>query len=76
MRDVFQNRCKSIVCKQEAYLLELIRCIHLNLLLAGPVKDLAALMRYQWCGHSVLKGSRTLPGQAVQEVLEMFWKNA
>ncbi len=38
---LFQNRYKSILCQEEAYLAELVRYIHLNLLRAGIVKDLS-----------------------------------
>lgn len=37
---LFQNRYKSIVCQEDAYLKELVRYIHLNPLRAGLVKDL------------------------------------
>lgn len=40
---LFQNRYKSIVCQEEAYLVELVRYIHLNLLRSGLVKDLNEL---------------------------------
>lgn len=43
---LFQNRYKSIVCEEEAYLLELVRYLHLNPLRAGIVSDLEALARY------------------------------
>ena len=32
---LFQNRYKSIVCQEDAYLMELVRYIHLNLLRVG-----------------------------------------
>ena len=72
---VFQNRYKSIVCEEETYLLELIRYIHLNPLRANIVDNLESLNRYQWCGHAVLMGNRTLGGQVVDEVLARFGKN-
>jgi len=53
---LFQNRYKSIVCDEEAYLLELVRYIHLNPLRAGVVKDLDELAEYRWCGHRQLLG--------------------
>jgi len=40
----------------------------------GAVKDIAALKGYPWSGHSVLMGSRTLPGQKTDEVLGYFGK--
>ena len=71
---VFQNRYKSIVCEEETYLLELIRYIHLNPLRANIVANLESLNGYQWCGHAVLMGNRTLKGQVVDEVLARFGK--
>jgi len=53
---LFQNRYKSIVCQEDAYLLELVRYIHLNPLRAGVVNSLEGLDRYPWCGHGVLIG--------------------
>jgi len=35
---LFQNRYKSIVCQEDAYLMELVRYIHLNLLRGDVVK--------------------------------------
>jgi len=54
---LFQNRYKSVVCEEDAYLQELTRYIHLNPLRAGLVKDLNELDEYQWAGHSVILGS-------------------
>jgi REP element-mobilizing transposase RayT len=53
---LFQNRYKSIVCQEEAYLVELVRYIHLNLLRSGLVKDLNELEQSPWSGHSALMG--------------------
>ena len=58
---LFQNRYKSIVCEEDAYLLELIRYIHLNPLRAGLVKDLKKLDKYPWTSHSALLGRRKNP---------------
>lgn len=71
---LFQNRYKSLVCEEDAYLLELVRYIHLNPLRAGLVKDLAALDRYAWSGHSVIMGKDALEGQVVDDVLSIFSK--
>ena len=71
---LFQNRYKSIVCEEDAYLLELIRYIHLNPLRAGMVKDLATLDSYPWSGHSVIMNQGVMEGQAVDEVLACFGK--
>ena len=53
---LFQNRYKSVICKEDSYLLELIRYIHLNPLRAGIVKDLKELDKYTWTGHSAILG--------------------
>ena len=51
---LFQNRYKSILCQEDAYLVELVRYIHLNLLRAGVVKDLRELNDCPWSGHLAL----------------------
>jgi putative transposase len=56
---LFQNRYKSILCQEDAYLKELVRYIHLNPLRAGIVEDVKALSRYPYSGHSILTGKRT-----------------
>ncbi len=58
---LFQNRYKSIVCEEDAYLLELIRYIHLNPLRAGLANDLKELDKYPWTGHSAILGHRKNP---------------
>ena len=58
---LFQNRYKSVVCEEDAYLLELIRYIHLNPLRAGLVKDLKELDKYPWTGHSAILGRHKNP---------------
>ncbi len=45
---LFQGRYKAILCDKEAYLLELIRYIHLNPVRAGMVGDPE---EYPWTGH-------------------------
>lgn len=71
---LFQNRYKSIVCEEDAYLLELVRYIHLNPLRARMVEDLTALDLYAWSGHSGLMGKHAMEGQVVDEVLSYFDK--
>jgi REP element-mobilizing transposase RayT len=73
---LFQNRYKSIVCDEDAYLLELVRYIHLNPLRAGLVNGLEELAEYPWAGHGVLMGRTALAGQAVDEVLRLFAENS
>jgi REP element-mobilizing transposase RayT len=43
---LFQNRYKSILCQEDAYLMELVRYIHLNPLRAKIVSDMKALDKY------------------------------
>lgn len=53
---LFQNRYKSILCEEDAYLLELIHYIHLNPLRAGLCTHLRELDDFPWCGHAELLG--------------------
>jgi REP element-mobilizing transposase RayT len=69
---LFQNRYKSIVCQEDAYLKELVRYIHLNLLRAGLVKDLKELNRNPWSGHSALVGKVKRKWQNTGYVLSYF----
>ena len=69
---LYQNRFKSIVCEEDAYLLELVRYIHLNPLRAGLVKDLGDLDKYPWSGHAALMGEGDLEGQVTDEILSLF----
>ncbi len=73
---LFQNRYKSIVCEEEAYLLQLVRYIHLNPLRAGLVKSMDELDRYPWCGHGVLMGNLKMEGQQTGEILRRFSRGA
>jgi len=69
---LFQNRYKSIVCEEEAYLLELSRYIHLNPLRGGVVADLTKLKEYPWSGHSVLMGKVARDWQDTESILSFF----
>ena len=69
---LFQNRYKAILIEDDPYLGELVRYIHLNPLRSGLVSTLGQLAKYPWCGHGALVGIRSLPWQAVDEVLETF----
>lgn len=71
---LFQNRYKSILCQEDAYLLELVRYIHLNPLRARIVGDIKALMRYPFCGHSTMVGKCNYPWQSADYVLGFFNK--
>jgi hypothetical protein len=71
---LLQNRYKSIVCQEDAYLQELVRYIHLNPLRAGLVPNIVALNSYPYCGHSALMGRVERPWQDVDYVLHSFGK--
>jgi len=69
---LFQNRYKSIVCDSDAYLLELVRYIHLNPLRAGIVSDFAVLDGYPWCGHRQLLGKSSQALIVADKLLSLF----
>jgi len=69
---LFQNRYKSVVCQEDAYLMELVRYIHLNPVRAGMVVDVGDLKEHPYCGHSGLMGKRKWPWQDVDYVLRFF----
>ena len=71
---LFQNRFKSILCQKDAYLLELVRYVHLNPLRAGLVRGLAELDNYPYSGHSTLMGRLKNPWQETKEILSLFGK--
>ena len=50
---LFQGRYKAILCDKDAYLLELIRYIHLNPIRSNLVRDLE---RYRWVSHQSYLG--------------------
>lgn len=72
---LFQNRFKSILCQEDAYLLELVRYIHLNPIRAGIVDDLKELGCYPYSGHSVLMGKVKYGWQNADGILGMFSDN-
>jgi putative transposase len=72
---VFQNRFKSILCQEDAYLLELVRYIHLNPIRARLVENVDELGRYPFSGHSVLMGKAKRSWQETQWVLGTFGKD-
>jgi len=71
---LFQNRYKSIICQEDAYLRELVRYIHLNPLRAKLVSDISELNLYPYCGHSALVGKRPREWQDTRYVLTNFGK--
>jgi REP element-mobilizing transposase RayT len=72
---LFQNRYKSIICQEDAYLKELVRYIHLNPLRARIVSDISELNSYAYCGHSVLMAKKKRPWQDMGYVLSYFGKS-
>ena len=69
---LFQNRYKSIVVETEAYLLELVRYLHLNPIRAKALPDLRSLDRYPWTGLAwivVKPSSGTMPSTCARLVL-------
>ena len=71
---LFQNRYKSILCQEDTYLLELSRYIHLNPLRAKLVKNMSALDRYPYTGHSVIMGLVDNDWQDAGYILRLFDK--
>ncbi len=69
---LFQNRYKSILCQEDAYLQELVRYIHLNPLRAKLVEEVQGLSRYPYSGHSALMGRIKRPWQDTDYVLSFF----
>ena len=69
---LFQNRYKSILCQEDAYLLELVRYIHLNPLRAKKVPDYKALGGFPFCGHSAILGRRKHDWQDTEYILRLF----
>lgn len=65
----FQGRYKAILCQSDAYLLELVRYLHLNPVRAGLVPTAA---RYRWSSHRLYLGGRDTGGVAVEAVLRQF----
>jgi REP element-mobilizing transposase RayT len=73
---LFQNRYKSTVVDDEAYLLSLVRYIHRNPLRARLVRSMTALARYPWTGHSSLTGLVDRTFQDNDEILGRFGRRA
>lgn len=72
---LFQNRYKSIVCDKDAYLLELIRYIHLNPLRAGIIHTLEELDAFPWCGHAYFLKDEWFDSDLRIEILYHFSTN-
>jgi REP element-mobilizing transposase RayT len=66
---LFQGRYKALLVDADAYLLELIRYIHLNPVRAGLVQDPA---RYPWSGHAAYLGERQIEWLTTSWVFSQF----
>jgi hypothetical protein len=71
---LFENQSKSILCDEEAYLLNLVPYIHLNPVRAKVVSTLDELTRYPWSGHSVIMGKGEYPWMDTDYVMARFGK--
>lgn len=71
---LFQNRYKSIVCQEEAYLKELVRYIHLNPVRSKLVSDIEMLGDYPWTGHAAIIDRIKRKWQDTSYVLSYFGK--
>ena len=69
---LFRNRYKSILCQEDAFLLELVRYIHLHPLRARMVGDIKGLDRFPYAGHAVLMGKKRAAWQNTRDVLKRF----
>ncbi|MBI1865654.1 MAG: transposase [Nitrospirae bacterium] len=69
---LFENRYKSILCDEDAYLAALVRYIHLNPVRAKVVNGLTELDRYPWSGHRTIMGQANYPWMDVDCVLSQF----
>lgn len=69
---LFQNRYKSILCQEDAYLLELVRYIHLNPLRAKLAPNFDALQSFSFSGHSALSGKVARSWQDTDFILGLF----
>jgi putative transposase len=62
------------LCRQDAYLLELVRYIHLNLLRARLVKDMDQLVKYPFSRHGIIMGKFDQSWRDWKVVLAFFGK--
>ena len=66
---LFQGRYKAIILDADAYLLELVRYVHLNPVRAGMTE---CPEDYPWSGHNAYLGKETLPWLTTEWVLALF----
>ena len=66
---LFQGRYRALLCQKDAYLLELVRYLHLNPVRAGLVKTPDA---YRWSSHGTYLEGQPRSGVTVARVLAQF----
>lgn len=66
---VFQGRYKALLLDADAYLLELVRYVHLNPVRAGIAE---AAEEHPWSGHRAYSGMEVLPWLTTDWVLSLF----
>lgn len=66
---LFQGRYKAVLVDGDAYLLELVRYVHLNPVRAGMAETAA---EYSWSGHRAYIGKDVVPWLCAAPTLEMF----
>jgi len=71
MGHLFQGRYKAVLVDGDAYLLELVRYIHLNPVRAGLVQEAG---EYRWSGHRAYLGLEELPWLSTEWLLGHFAK--
>src|SRR5919109_5372563 len=69
---LFQGRYKAILCDRQAYLLELVRYLHLN---PGRMRAPMDPWRYRWSSHGAYLGKDNLVGIETAPVLGEFAKS-
>lgn len=66
---VFAGRYKAVLCDRDAYLLELVRYLHLNPVRAKLAEDPAD---YHWSSHRAYLGRKWIPWLSTEPVLGIF----
>ena len=66
---LFQNQYRSVLCKEDSYLLQLVRYVHLNPVRARIVTDPAD---YRWSSHGDYLRRRAVTWLSTAEVLEQL----
>ncbi len=66
---IFQGRYKALLIDADAYLLELVRYVHLNPVRAGVAADPG---EYPWTGHGCYLGQESIPWLTTDFVLSML----